>query len=433
MENETICVMGLGYVGLPLSLILADKFVVYGYDVDAARVKLLRDKRTNIKEIDVLRRLQESENFYPTSDPSIIGQSDFIIVCVPTPISEDKTPDLSDLIDAVKTIKQYLKRGQTIIIESTTYPGTTDEVITPILQETGLITGEDFYVAFSPERMKPGESIKSIITRPKVVGGINEKSAEAAIRLYSQVIHRVVKVKDVKTAEAVKMLENIFRCVNIALVNEMAIALQQMGIDTWQVIEAASTKPAGFLPHYPGPGVGGHCIPVDPYYFVHQAHNLGIKPKLIETALEINQSMPHHVVSLVTEGLRTEGKKVGNSQIAIIGLAYKADIDDVRESPARKIIEEIINLGGKVKVYDPYARMIETNCGKFTSEKTIDNVLQGADCAIFITDHTELRNMESDKLMQRDLVIVDCRNILKHKNLDTAHYFGIGISRKGIP
>lgn len=423
-----IGIVGLGYTGLPLALTFAEKFTVIGYDTSKGVIIRLLNGDSPIGDVKA-KDLREylGKAFLPTSSYQELGKCDFIIICVSTPLTVEKEPDLSFVRDACETIAKILRKGHFIILESTTYPGTTEEVVIPVLERGGLKVGSDFGVAYSPERIDPGNKRYTIKNTPKVVGGINQECTEIASTLYRSIISSVVEVKDCQTAEAVKMVENIFRNVNIALVNELALIFEKMGIDIWQVIRAASTKPYGFMPFYPGPGIGGHCIPLDPYYMSYKAKKFDFIPRFIELSGQINEFMKTHALNLVEKSLEKVGKRICNSRIAVMGLAYKKEIADTRESPARTIIEQIVNLGGRVKVYDPYARMIETNCGKFNSESSIEAALQDADCAVFVTDHTEFRNMESDKLTQSDMVIVDCRNIFAHKKLDKTRYCGIGI------
>jgi len=338
---------------------------------------------------------------------------------VPTPLREDKTPDLSYVKDAARTVGRILRRGQFVILESTTYPGTTEEVLIPILEEeSGLKVIEDFGVAYSPERIDPGNKRYKIENTPKVVGGLTPEFTELASMLYGSVIEKIVPVKDCKTAEAVKMLENVFRNVNIALVNELALIFEKMGIDIWEVIEAAKTKPYGFMAFYPGPGVGGHCIPVDPYYLSYRAKQFGIIPRFIETAGEINNYMPVHTVNLAETGLRKIGRKIRGAKVAVLGLAYKADISDTRESPAIKIIEELIERGAQVKVYDPYVKSVRTKFGTFRVTETLEDILKWSDCVIFVTDHSLFKEKMEEILKifgetSTKKVIVDSRNIFE--------------------
>jgi len=347
---------------------------------------------------------------------------------VPTPLTKEKEPDLSYIKSACETICKVLRKGHFIILESTTYPGTTEEIVVPILEKSGLKAGIDFGVAYSPERIDPGSSHK-VENIPKIVAGITHECTDIAAKLYECVINAgVIKVKDCKTAETTKIFENIFRNVNIALVNEFALICERMGIDVWSVIEAASTKPFGFMPFYPGPGVGGHCIPLDPYYMSYKAKKFGFIPRFIELSGEINNFMRIHAVNLAEYGLSRVGLGICESIIAVIGLAYKKDIDDVRESPAKKIVEEIVIANGIVKVYDPYVKSIKTECGEFFSTKNLKEALSDADCAIFVIDHTAIKNNNLSELVKcmRHPIIIDCKNIFADTKADNFIYLGIG-------
>lgn len=431
VENNTakVGLIGLGYVGLPLAIAFAKKFNVIGYDINKNIIDCLNSGNSNIPDIsndDVKKYINKS--FYPTTDYLDLKQCDFIIICVPTPLTEEKEPDLSYIKSSCETIAKILRKGQFIILESTTYPGTTDQVVVPILEKTGLKAKEDFGVAFSPERIDPGNSKYTVDKIPKIVGGINEECTDIAALIYGSIIDEVIKVKDAKTAESVKMVENIFRNVNIALVNELSLIFEKMGINTWEVIKAASTKPYGYMPFYPGPGVGGHCIPLDPFYMSYKAKKYGFIPRFIDTSGEINEFMKMHTINLAEKGLKKVNKHVYGSRITIMGLAYKKNIPDTRESPSIKIIEELINLGAKVKVYDPFASSIKTKYGVFLSEANLESALSNADCAIFVIDHDLFKELKIEnycKLMASP-VIIDCKNI--YEDPANVVYLGIGKS-----
>jgi UDP-N-acetyl-D-glucosamine dehydrogenase len=323
-----------------------------------------------------------------------------------------------------------LRKDQFIILESTTYPGTTEEVVLPILESSGLKVIEDFGLAYSPERIDPGNTKYNVSNTPKVVGGINDECTDIASKLYGSIIEHIVPVQDARTAEAVKIVENIFRNVNIALVNELALIFEKMKIDTWEVIDAAATKPYGFMPFYPGPGIGGHCIPLDPFYMSYKAKKYGFIPRFIETSGEINNFMRIHAVNLIERGLKQVDKRVYGSTVAVMGLAYKKDIADTRESPAEKIIEELVNLGVKVKVYDPHALSIKTRIGTFHSEESMESALNNSDCAVFVTDHTAFKefNLQEAVKVMSSPVIVDCKNMFS--NPVGLVYLGIGKSNR---
>ena len=426
-KTAKIGIIGLGYTGLPLAIAFAKKFNVVGYDTNEKTVNYLLGGKSHILDVgdgDLKQYLNKS--FYPTTDHKDLEECDFIIICVPTPLTEQKEPDLRYIKSACATIADILKKGQFVILESTTYPGTTEEVVIPILEKSGLKAGVDFGVAYSPERIDPGNKKYTVEKIPKVVGGIDEECTEIAAELYGSIIEKVVKVRDTRTAEAVKIVENIFRNVNIALVNELSLIFEKMGIDTWEVIDVAKTKPYGFMAFYPGPGVGGHCIPLDPFYMAYIAKRYGFIPRFIETSGEINEFMKVHVVNLVEKELKRVGKKVYGAKVAIMGLAYKKNIDDARESPSIKIIEELVNRGAEVRVYDPYVESIETKVGVLHSEKSIEDALRDVDCAVFVVDHDVFMGMKIEQVreLMASPVIVDCKNIFKR----TANvvYLGVG-------
>lgn len=426
-QSAKIAIIGQGYVGLPLAMAFAKKFTVFGFDVSSNTVNSLREGKSHILDItDEHLSRYVGKTYFPTSDPDDLCQCDFFIICVPTPLEEDKIPDLSYIKSACKTIKTVLHKGQFVILESTTYPGTTDEVVVPILEEPGLKAGIDFGIAHSPERVDPGNKTYSIDKVPKVVGGINQECTDIACLLYGSVIDKIVPVHDASTAEAVKIFENIFRNVNIALVNEMALIFERMGIDTWEVIEAAATKPYGFMPFYPGPGIGGHCIPLDPYYMSYRAKKFGFIPRFIETSGEINEFMKMHVINLANEGLGQVGKSIYGSTVSVMGLAYKKNINDPRESPCIKIIEELANLGAFVRVYDPFVPSIRTKAGVYTSAGSIEEALAGADCAVFLVDHDLFRkiHVKTIKRLMASPVIVDGKNLFNREK--GIFYLGIG-------
>jgi UDP-N-acetyl-D-glucosamine dehydrogenase len=426
-KSANIGIIGLGYVGLPLAIEFSKKFNVIGYDVNDSAVETLTDGKSYIQDIpDSVITSQIGRSFHPTTCSEELSKCDFIIICVPTPLTVENEPDLSYIKSSCQAILQVLRKGQFVILESTTYPGTTEEVILPILEESGLNIIEDFGLAYSPERIDPGNANYTVSNTPKVVGGINEECTEIALRLYGSIIEHVVPVQDAKTAEAVKIVENIFRNVNIALVNELSLIFEKMNIDTWEVIDAASTKPYGFMPFYPGPGIGGHCIPLDPFYMSYKAKKYGFIPRFIETSGEINNFMRIHAVNLVERGLKQVGKRVYGSNVAVMGLAYKKDISDTRESPAKKIIEELVNLGVNVKVYDPNSISIKTLIGTFHSEESIESTLINCDCAVFVTDHSQFKELNIQETF-KDMtspVVVDCKNIFS--NPSGLVYLGIG-------
>ncbi len=429
IEDRTanIGVIGLGYVGLPLAISFSEKFNVVGYEVNDSLVNHLLKGTSHIQDIsDEDLNVHLNKSFYPTNKCEDLKKCDFIIICVPTPLANENEPDLSYIKSSCSTIANILRKGQFVILESTTYPGTTEEVVLPILENSGLKAIVDFGLAYSPERIDPGNKEYTVINTPKVVGGINEECTKIASLLYGSIINKVVNVKDARTAESVKIVENIFRNVNIALVNELALIFEKMGVDTWEVVDAASTKPYGFMPFYPGPGIGGHCIPLDPFYMSYKAKKYGFIPRFIETSGEINNYMKIHAVNLVENGLKKVGKRIYGSTVAVMGIAYKKNIADTRESPAKKILEELVNLGSRVKVYDPYAKLIKTDVGEFCSEKNMEDALKGVDCVIFVVDHDQFKQINTSdftKLMESP-VVVDCKNIFP--SIANIEYLGLG-------
>lgn len=417
-KSAIIGIVGLGYVGLPLAVAFSNKFNVIGYNVNLEKTELLKSGKSYIEDIE--DKEINLKKLYPTTNHKDLKKCDFIIIAVPTPLREDKNPDLSYIENVAETIGTILSKGQFVILKSTTFPGTTQEYLCPILEDvSNLKVIKDFGLAYSPERVDPGNKRYNIKNTPNVVGGLIPEFTEICAMLFEGISGDIVKVKDCKTAEAVKMIENIYRNVNIALVNELALIFEKMDIDIWESIDAAKTKPYGFKPFYPGPGVGGHCIPLDPYYLSYRAKQFDIIPRFIETAGEINDFMPIHTLNLAKKGLKKIGKNLKNSNILILGLAYKSNISDTRESPSIKIIEELIINRSKFKVYDPKASFILTKYGTYNSEDNLEKGLKWADCIILVTDHDEFMQKELiDILEDKQKVIVDTRNFFDLKNND---------------
>ncbi|OGD24087.1 MAG: UDP-N-acetyl-D-glucosamine dehydrogenase [Candidatus Aminicenantes bacterium RBG_13_63_10] len=356
-RKAKVAVIGLGYVGLPLVKAFLNKgFSVIGFDVDSKKIKMLNQGRSYIKHISTaeLRKYLSLKTFQATSDFNRLAAVDAVLICVPTPLDAHRNPDLSYVLNTTRTIAARLRRGQLVVLESTTYPGTTDEEMKPILEQGGLKAGKDFFLAFSPERENPGDPVFSTTNIPKVVGGYSRDCLRVSKALYDQIVCRTVPVSSTRVAESSKLLENIFRSINIALVNEMKMVFERLGIDIWEVIQASSTKPFGFMPFYPGPGYGGHCIPVDPFYLTWKAKEVDYSTKFIELAGEINTAMPYYVVGKTSEALNDRGRALPGSKILVLGVAYKKDIDDQRESPALKIISILQQRGVKVAYNDPY-------------------------------------------------------------------------------
>jgi len=412
-KKVVVGVLGLGYVGLPLAREFALSGVkVLGFDIDDRKVKILNSGRSIIKNVpnEVVRKMLKSGNFTATSDMSQIRKADAVLICVPTPLTENREPDMQYVEGSCRTIAKYLRKGHLISLESTTYPGTTRELMKPILEETGLKAGKDFYLAFSPEREDPGNKQYSTRTIPKVVGGVTPKCRQLAYQLYSLAIQKMVPVSSVEAAEATKILENVYRCINIAMVNELKMVFDRMGIDIWEVIRAASTKPFGYHPFYPGPGLGGHCIPIDPFYLTWKARQYGMATRFIELAGEINTGMPHYVVHKVMEALNERKKSLKGSKVLVLGLAYKPDIDDVRESPSLELIELLKERGAKVDYNDPYIpkthKMREYDL-KMTSRPLSAAMLRGYDCVLISTNHS---TYDYGWIVRHSKLVVDTRN-----------------------
>ncbi|HOM61780.1 MAG TPA: nucleotide sugar dehydrogenase [Anaerohalosphaeraceae bacterium] len=412
-KKVVVGVLGLGYVGLPLAREFALSGVkVLGFDIDDKKVKILNSGRSIIKNVpnEVVRKMVKSGKFTATSDMSQIRKADAVLICVPTPLTENREPDMQYVEGSCRTIAKYLRKGHLISLESTTYPGTTRELMKPILEETGLKAGKDFYLAFSPEREDPGNKQYSTRTIPKVVGGLTPKCRQLAYQVYSLAIEKMVPVSSVEAAEATKILENVYRCINIAMVNELKMVFDRMGIDVWEVIRAASTKPFGYHPFYPGPGLGGHCIPIDPFYLTWKARQYGMATRFIELAGEINTGMPHYVVNKVMEALNERKKSLKGSKVLVLGLAYKPDIDDVRESPSLELIELLKERGAKVDYNDPYVprthKMREYDL-KMTSRPLSAAMLRGYDCVLISTNHS---TYDYEWIVRHSKLVVDTRN-----------------------
>jgi UDP-N-acetyl-D-glucosamine dehydrogenase len=416
-RTARIGVIGLGYVGLPLAVEFAKEgFDVTGFDVDASKVAEINAGRSYILDVateDVAASVKAGR-LRATADMSTMGDMDAIDICVPTPLRKTRDPDLSYVVQSVDSVKAHLKPGQLVILESTTYPGTTDEVVQPALEEKGLKAGKDFYLAFSPERVDPGNDAYSTRTIPKVVGGVNEISTDLAADLYGSIIDNVVKVSSTQVAEMVKLLENTFRAVNIGLVNEIALMSHRMNINVWEVIDAASTKPFGFMPFYPGPGLGGHCIPIDPFYLSWKARQSGFECRFIELAGHVNGSMPSFVVDRIGEALNTRKKAINGARIHILGVAYKKDVSDMRESPALDILELLHRRGATLSYTDPYVPTLQhgdLDLRSVPEAKSGD----GIDCAVICTNH---KAFDYQAIVKRFPLIVDTRNALKGIHAD---------------
>jgi UDP-N-acetyl-D-glucosamine dehydrogenase len=421
-KKAKVGIIGMGYVGLPLAIGVASKgFMVVGFDIDKAKIDLLNEGKCYIKHISEkdIKNMIETKRFEATNDFNKLKEMDVIILCVPTPLTEQREPDMSYIVNTCEEVEKHLKKGHLIILESTTYPGTTDELMKEMLEKSGLKEGKDFFLAFSPEREDPGRKDFTTTSTPKVVGGVSKISGELATLFYSQFIEKVVPVRDARTAEASKLTENIFRAVNIALVNELKMAYDRMGIDIWEVLDAASTKPFGFMRFNPGPGWGGHCIPLDPFYLSWKAREFDFSTKFIELAGEINWKMPEYVVEKLIYSLNDLKKSLKGSKVLILGIAYKKNIDDARETPAFQIMEKILKLGGEVDYYDPYipqcpsTRRHKSFANMKSIELTKEN-LKKYSAAIVVTDHDDV----DYKLISGTIpVIVDTRGVYRKLNI----------------
>jgi UDP-N-acetyl-D-glucosamine dehydrogenase len=412
-KSATIGIVGIGYVGLPLAVAFAMAgFRVLGFDVRQKNVDSVNRGKSYIADVSndslfavVTRKLLEA-----TTDQSRLGEVDAICICVPTPLTTTKDPDLSYVIHESEAISKYLRPGQLVVLESTTYPGTTKQVVLPKLESSGLRCGVDFYLAYSPERVDPGNKDHNVKNTPKIVGGIDSQSTQLAQLLYSQIAGTVLPVSCPEVAEMTKVFENVFRSVNIALVNELAHLCERMGLSVWEVIYAASTKPFGYMAFYPGPGIGGHYIPLDPYYLANKARELDFHTRFIELAAEINEHMPYHVVSRILELLSTRGKSLNGAKILVLGVAYKKDVEDARESPSLKIIQLLCEKGAEVSYNDPYIAQIRVAAGDMKSVELNEECLGSMDCVVIATDHS---CYDVEQIITRSKLIFDTRGVTR--------------------
>ena len=407
-KKAKIGIIGMGYVGIPLGLEFAGTgFSVTGFDNDSARVKDINAGKQVIKHIPAksMKEFVKKNNGSSTNKFSETGNMDCLIICVPTPLDVHEQPDMSYIESASKEIGKNLKKGQLIVLESTTYPGTTREIVKPILEKSKLKAGKDFFLAYSPEREDPGNKEFSVSAIPKVMGGLTDDCLQLTSDLYKNIVSETVEVSSLETAEATKLMENIFRAVNIAMVNELKLVLSRMGINIWEVIDAAKTKPFGFMPFYPGPGMGGHCIPIDPFYLSWKAKEYNTEAKFIELAGEINRKMTEHITHRIGRALNDDKKSIRGSKILIVGVAYKKDIEDIRESPALRIMNMLKYKGAKINYHDPYVE----NVGSLKSLDLTKNTIEEQDAIVITTDHTSIDYASLGKYAK---LIVDTRNIM---------------------
>lgn len=431
-KSAKVCVVGLGYVGLPLAVEFAKAgFVVTGVDTDEAKVKKLRQGQNYIPDVDTkeLEDLVKQGRLLATADFGCLRQMDTVSICVPTPLRITKDPDISYILFATQQIKKYLHKDQLIVLQSTTYPGTTEELMLPELEERGLKVGQDFFLAFSPERVDPGNKLYNTHNTPKVIGGVTPQCTQQAVALYQQAIETVIPVSSTRAAEMVKLLENTFRAINIGLANEVAIICDRLGLDVWEIVDAAATKPFGYTPFYPGPGLGGHCIPVDPLYLSWKLKSLNYNARFIELASEINTGMPYHVVNKVTDALNRKKKSVNGSKILVLGVAYKKDVNDVRESPALDIIKLLQEKGAQVHYGDPHVPELMLDGNPLTSvdlsgyyypsssrvARGKKHPLASYDCVLIVTDHSIF---DYQTIVKDANLVVDTRNATRHIKTD---------------
>ncbi|MBT3448014.1 MAG: nucleotide sugar dehydrogenase [Bacteroidetes Order II. Incertae sedis bacterium] len=414
MSNQnlpTLGIIGMGYVGLPLAVVFAEAGVrVIGFDVSDEKISFLNGGSSYIEDIPSSRlvSLVEAGLITGTTDFDLLKEVDAISICVPTPLSKTRDPDISYIVSATNEIAPRLKKGQTVILESTTYPGTTREVILPQLEKSGLAVGEDFFLAFSPERVDPGRDDYTTKNTPKVLGGITEACISQATTIYGRAIDTIVPVSSPEAAEMVKLLENTFRAVNIGLVNEVLLMCEKLGVDAWEVIDAAATKPFGFMKFTPGPGLGGHCIPIDPHYLSWKLKTLNYTARFIELASEVNTAMPEHWAQKVQDRLNDQEKSIKGSTVLVVGVAYKKDVSDVRESPALDIIQLLERKGGNVIYYDHHVPVINDHVFNMRSETSLETALDACDCAIIVTDHSDY---DWAMIKEKAPVLVDTRNV----------------------
>lgn len=407
----TVGVIGLGYVGLPLAVACAQTgFKVFGFDVDAEHIANLNAGESHIPDVEaaILRRVLAGKCFQPTQDFARLAEVDAVCICVPTPLSKTKDPDISFIVAAVEQVANHLRPQQLVVLESTTYPGTTQDLVIPLLERTGLRVGTDFYLAFSPERTDPGNVHYHVRNTPKVVGGVTAACTRHAVALYEAIVDTVIPVSSSTTAELVKLLENTFRAVNIGLANEFAQMANVLGANVWEVIDAAATKPFGFMPFYPGPGLGGHCIPIDPHYLAWKLRILNYKARFVELASEVNSEMPGFVVNQITLALNEYGKCLNGANILALGVAYKPDVNDVRESPALAVIELLRQRHAHVQYCDPYVPWVRVGAQVLTAQPLTDAHVATADCVVILTHHS---GVDYERVVHNAHLVMDTRNV----------------------
>jgi len=412
-RTARVAVIGLGYVGLPMAVAFARSgFPVVGIDVDPERCEALTSGRSYIEDLQdaELRTALQSGRLRASTDPDVLAEADVVLICVPTPLRKSKDPDMSAILAAGQAVAAHLRPGQLIVLESTTYPGTTEEILLPMFEARDLIVGEQFFLAFSPERIDPGNAHFSVHNITKLVGGVTATCTQLAAELYRQIVHQVIPLSGTRVAEAAKLLENTFRSVNIALANEMAVSCRHLGVDVWEVIEAAATKPFGFMAHYPGPGIGGHCIPLDPHYLSWKARLSGYEPRFISLASEINGSMPHFVVRMVSEALNDQSRCLRGSRVHLLGVAYKPNVSDFRESPALEIIHLLEQRGARLSYSDPYVPQVAVGSLLLSNQPLTASLMEESDCVVVVTHH---RDFDYEMVVRESSLVVDTRNVTR--------------------
>ncbi len=416
-QDSTVGIVGLGYVGLPLALAFGESgLTVIGVDVSEQRVQSLRNGRSYLTDVPDQAVQAVQDRFFPTTEYAALRECDAVLFCVPTPLAKTGEPDISYILDAAENFLPYLRKGMLVVLESTTYPGTTEELLKPMLEQTGLRAGVDFNLAFSPERIDPANKQWTVKNTPKVVGGLTPACTQRAAALYSRIVDKVVPVSSPRVAEMTKLLENTFRAVNIALVNELAILCRRMGISVWEVIDAASTKPFGFMRFEPGPGIGGHCIPIDPLYLAWKAREFNHEARFIRIADAINRQMPEYVVSLIADALNNHSKPLRGSKILLLGIAYKPEVNDYRESPGLALVELLRTKGSLVSYNDPYVPEVNHNGWQMSSVMLTEESLAKQDCVVIVTPH---RCYDWDWVVKHAPLVVDTRGVTRH--LDAPH------------
>jgi UDP-N-acetyl-D-glucosamine dehydrogenase len=409
-REAAVGIVGLGYAGLPLAMVFAEAgFGVTGIDVSEDRVRAVRERRSYLVDVPAERYDRFDGRLHATTDYTAVRDLDAVTICVPTPLSKTRTPDLSYIVSAAESVAANLRQGQLVVLQSTTYPGTTEEIVLPILERAGAKVGEDFFLGYAPERVDPGNRTYTIRNTPKLVAGVTPECLRRTELLYRQVVETVIPVSSPMVAETAKLHENTFRAVNIALANELALMCDRLGISAWEVIEAAKTKPFGFLDHYPGPGLGGDCIPVVPHFLAWRLREYGYSAQLIEAAHDINASMPNHVVQRISDSLNDSGKPIRGSRVLLLGMAYKADVHDIRESPSLEVLRQLESRGADVRYCDPWVDEVEIDGKRHTSVDWNADEVRAADCVVVLTPH---RQFLATPLWEHAGCIVDTRNVV---------------------